>query len=278
MQIGIRAHDVKYAPFDELVPAIKAQGFKCMHIALSKSIKEFTPGISSMTPGLAMHMKRVCQKNDIDIAVLGNYLNLCHPDKDVQSEIVKKYIAHFRFASILGCGVVGTETGACNREYKFEESNHSKEALDVFIENLKPVVEAAEKFGVIMAIEPVYKHIVYNPERARMVLDKINSPNLQIIFDPVNLLYKGNIDRQDDIINEVFDLMVDDIAVIHMKDFEVNGEELKSIPAGQGGLNYKLLLEKIKKNKPYIHCTLENTAPENAIATREFVERLYDGA
>lgn len=275
MQIGIRAHDVKYAPFDELVPNIKAQGFKCMHIALSKSIKEFTPGISAMTPGLAMHMKRVCSENGIDIAVLGNYLNLCNPDPGKHKEIVKKYIAHMRFASILGCGVVGTETGACNMEYKYEIHNHSGEALRIFIENLKPVVEAAEKFGVIMAIEPVWKHIVYSPERARKVLDEIASPNLQIIFDPVNLLYKGNIDRQDDIINEVFELLREDIAVVHMKDFEVEGDELKSIPAGSGGLNYRLLLSKIKECKPYIHCTLENTSPDNAVRTREFVEGLY---
>ena len=46
--------------------------------------------------------------------------------------------------------------------------------------------------GVIMAIEPVYKHIVCNPIRARKVLVTIASPNLQIFFDPVNLLDISN--------------------------------------------------------------------------------------
>ena len=40
-------------------------------------------------------------------------------------------------------------------------------------------------------------------------------------------------------------------------------------------LNYPLLLKKIKEHKPYVHCTLENTVPENAVATREFMERTY---
>ena len=31
----------------------------------------------------------------------------------------------------------------------------------------------------------------------------------------------------------------------------------------------------VKKYKPYVHCTLENTVPENAVATREFMERTY---
>lgn len=275
MRIGIRAHDVAYAPLNELIPNIHNQGFHCMHIALSKSIKEFKPGVETMTPGLAMYIKELCAENKVDIAVLGCYLNLCNPNEEKHKEIVEKYKAHIRFASILGCGVVGTETGAVNEEYKYEPANHSEKALQCFIDNLRPIVKYAEQFGVIVAIEPVWKHIVNTVERARKVLDAIDSPNLQIIFDPVNLLYVGNIDKQDEIINQAFDLLLKDIAVVHCKDYVVEGDELKSIAAGTGGLNYPLLLKKIKEHKPYVHCTLENTVPENAVATREFMEKLY---
>lgn len=275
MRIGIRAHDVAYAPLDELIPNIHKQGFHCMHIALTKSIKEFKPGVETMTPGLAMYIKELCAENKVDVAVLGCYLNLCNPNPEKHKEIVEKYKAHIRFASILGCGVVGTETGAVNGEYKYEPANHSDEALQCFIDNLRPIVKYAEQFGVIVAIEPVWKHIVNTVERARKVLDAIDSPNLQIIFDPVNLLYVGNIDKQDEIIEKAFDLLLKDIAVVHCKDYVVEGDELKSIAAGTGGLNYPLLLKKIKEYKPYVHCTLENTVPENAVATREFMEKLY---
>ena len=275
MRIGIRAHDVAYAPLDELIPNIHKQGFHCMHIALTKSIKEFKPGVETMTPGLAMYIKELCAENKVDVAVLGCYLNLCNPNPEKHKEIVEKYKAHIRFASILGCGVVGTETGAVNEEYKYEPANHSDEALQCFIDNLRPIVKYAEQFGVIVAIEPAWKHIVNTVERARKVLDAIDSPNLQIIFDPVNLLYVGNIDKQDEIIEKAFDLLLKDIAVVHCKDYVVEGDELKSIAAGTGGLNYPLLLKKIKEYKPYVHCTLENTVPENAVATREFMEKLY---
>ena len=275
MRIGIRAHDVAYAPLDELIPNIHKQGFHCMHIALSKSIKEFKPGVETMTPGLAMYIKELCAENKVDVAVLGCYLNLCNPNPEKHKEIVEKYKAHIRFASILGCGVVGTETGAVNEEYKYEPANNSDEALQCFIDKLRPIVKYAEQFGVIVAIEPVWKHIVNTVERARKVLDAIDSPNLQIIFDPVNLLYTGNIDKQDEIIEKAFDLLLKDIAVVHCKDYVVENDELKSIAAGTGGLNYPLLLKKIKEHKPYVHCTLENTVPENAVATREFMEKLY---
>ncbi len=276
MQIGIRAHDAEYAPLQELIPKIREQGFTCIHLALSKSVKEFKVDITTMTPGLAMYIKKLCAESHVDIAVLGNYLNLAHPDPVRLSEITEKYVAHLRFASILGCGVVGTETGAVNAEYKYEPANHEREALELFINNLKPVVRVAEQFGTIIAIEPVWKHIVYGPEQARFVLDEVGSPNLQIIFDPVNMLYSGNVEQQDEIIEKTFDLLASDIAVVHMKDFIQEGDELKSIPAGMGGLNYELLLARIKEYKPFIQCTLENTKPENAVKTREFVQELYD--
>ncbi|MBQ8411605.1 MAG: sugar phosphate isomerase/epimerase, partial [Ruminiclostridium sp.] len=199
MQLGIRVHDGEKLPLEKLLPILKSRGFKCGHIALSKSIKEYSVSPSALTPGLAMYLRRLFSANSLDIAVLGCYLNLANPDENELSAITEKYKAHIRFASHLGCGVVGTETGAPNREYKYEPACHSDEALEIFINNLRPVVKYAEQMGVIFAIEPVWKHIVYSPERARIVLDEINSPNLQIIFDPVNLLCYDNYNEREDI-------------------------------------------------------------------------------
>lgn len=143
MQLGIRVHDGEKLPLEELLPILKSRGFTCGHIALSKSIKEYSTGVSALTPGLAMYLKKLFAQNSLDIAVLGCYLNLANPDSEALKTITEKYMAHIRFASLLGCGVVGTETGAPNREYKYEPACHSEEALEAFINNLRPVVEYA---------------------------------------------------------------------------------------------------------------------------------------
>ena len=275
MRIGIRAHDVAYAPLNELIPNIHNQGFHCMHIALSKSIKEFKPGVETMTPGLAMYIKELCAENKVDIAVLGCYLNLCNPNEEKHKEIVEKYKAHIRFASILGCGVVGTETGAVNEEYKYEPANHSEEALQCFIDNLRPIVKYAEQFGVIVAIEPVWKHIVNTVERARKVLDAIDSPNLQIIFDPVNLLDESNYQEYPAIFKEFVEILGPDIATIHAKDFKIENGKLLSCACGTGQMDYEFLLRYIKEHKPHIHVLLEDTNPSNAQQARQFMEEKY---
>lgn len=278
MQLGIRLHDVAGATLEEKLANAKAQGFACGHVALSKVISQYSVADSALTPGLAMYIKKQFSKYDLDIAVLGNYLNLANPDPQKLAVIQKRYMTHIRFAALLGCGVVGTETGAPNEEYRYEPACRSEEALDTFITNLKPVVRYAENMGVIIAIEPVIRHIVYNPKRARQVLDAIASPNLQIILDPVNLLDESNAADHRRIIQEAIELLGEDVAVVHLKDFKVQDGKLLSMGAGMGEMDYTGLMRFIKKEKPYIHATLEDTKPDNAVAARLFIQKQWEQA
>ncbi len=276
MQLGIRLHDVKKAPIEERLAIAAEQGFKCAHLALGKVISDYSVADSALTPGFACYIKNIFAKNNLDIAVLGCYLNLANPNEESLKKNQNRYLAHIRMASLMGVGVVGTETGAINESYSFEEGNHSEEALEIFIKNLRPVVEYAEKMGVIVAIEPVYKHIVCNPLRARKVLDTIQSPNLQIIFDPVNLLDICNYENREAIIAEAIEVLGNDIAMVHIKDFVVKDGKLESVAAGTGEMDYSQIIRFIKFQKPYIHVTLENTVPENAVEARKYIQKLWD--
>ncbi|MBE5884466.1 MAG: sugar phosphate isomerase/epimerase [Lachnospiraceae bacterium] len=275
MQLGIRLHDTKPLPFEERIADVGQLGFQCGHLALSKVIKEFPTTDEALTPGLAMYIKNVFARNHVDIAVLGCYLNLTNPNKEKLNAITQRYMAHIRFASWLGCGVVGTETGAPNETYTHVPECHGEEALETFITNLRPIVKYAENMGVIVAIEPVWKHIVCNPKRARYVLDAINSPNLQIILDPVNLLDICNYQDQVAILEEAIELLGPDVAMVHIKDYVVEGDNLVSVGAGLGQMDYTPLMTFMKERKPFIHATLENTTPENNLQVKEFIQRLY---
>ena len=282
MQIGIRLHDVNagLAPEAQTMEARAAkareEGFSCVHLAFSKVIKGVAFDDGALTEGLAFHAKRVFAQNGLDVAVLGCYLNLAHPDPAKLRDIQSRYYGHLRVAALMRAGVVGTETGAPNPEYKMDANTHSDGALDTLIRGLAPVVERAEHWGVSIAIEPVWKHIVYNADRAVKVLDAIKSPNLRIILDPVNLLYPGNADQREKVIGDAIDKLGDRVAVVHLKDFVRDGDELRSIAAGTGEMDYTQILRFMKERKPYIQATLENTTNDNAVQAREFLQRLYE--
>lgn len=281
MQIGIRLHDVNAGLAPELqtmesrAGKAREEGFSCVHLAFSKVIKGVTFDDCALNEGLAKYTKRVFEREGLDVAVLGCYLNLAHPDPEKLREIQSRYYGHIRVAALMGACVVGTETGAPNPQYKMDANTHTEEALETFIRGLAPVVACAEDYGVTLAIEPVWKHIVYDADRAVKVLNAIASHNLRIIFDPVNLLYTGNTDRKDYVLQDAMEKLADHISVVHLKDYVQEGDELISIAAGTGQMDYREILRFMKARKPYIHATLENTSNENAVASRELLQRIY---
>lgn len=276
LNLGMRLHDTPQMSLEDRLSYIERQGFTCAHAALGKLLAAEDAQDAALTPGLAMTLKRMFRAHGIDFAVLGCYLNLAHPDPRENALIRERYKAHIRFAALAGCGVVGTETGAPNAEYQFTPQCHTEEAMQAFLRGLGPVVEYAEKMGVIVAVEPVFTHIVHTPRLARRVLDEIASPNLQIIFDPVNLLHISNYERRDEIFREAMELLSEDIAVLHIKDFKVGDGGLVWTAAGKGIMEYEEILRFVKGKKPCMHCTLEDTEPENAEEAARYIIGKYE--
>lgn len=282
LQIGVRLHDVNAsAPeeqqtLEERAKKAREEGFSCVHLALSKCVKGVTFDDAALTEGLAAYVRRVFRQNELDVAVLGCYLNLAHPDEAKLREFQSRYYGNLRVAALAGIGMVGTETGAPNAAYKLDADTHGEAALETFIRNLAPVVERAERYGVTMAIEPVWNHIVYNADRALRVLNSIGSGNLRIIFDPVNLLGMENVDDRQRVIADAMDKLCDHIAMVHIKDFRREAGKLVSVAAGTGEMEYTEILRFLKARKPYIQATLENTSNDNAVASRLLIQRGYD--
>ena len=281
MQLGIRLHDVnaKEAPalqtLEERAKKAREEGFSCVHLALAKCVSGVTFDDAALTEGLGAYVRRVFRQNELDVAVLGCYLNLAHPDEQKLREFQSRYYGSMRVAAVAGIGMVGTETGAPNAAYKLDANTHGQAALNTFMHNLEPVVACAEHYGVTMAIEPVWNHIVYSADRALEVLRGMGSRNLRIIFDPVNLLGTENADEREKVIGEAMEKLCDHIAMVHIKDFVRKGDKLESVAAGTGEMDYSAILRFLKARKPYIQATLENTGNENAVASRELIERVY---
>ncbi len=274
--IGLRLHDTAPGTLSERAGYAADQGFTCVHLALSKVLGKGFMEPAALTPGLAALVRR--ELGGLQPAVLGCYLNLCTPDESEYAVTLKKYEAHLRFAPMIGAGVVGTETGNPNREYRYDpDRSHTDEALEMFLRRAEPVVKAAEKLGAIFAIEPVYKHIVSTPKRARRVLDALASPCLRIILDPVNLLHPDNLDHRDEIIAEAIELLGEETDVIHIKDYVLQPDGgMKSLAAGKGEMDLAPILRFAAQKKPGIQMTLEDTVPENAEDARIFVEGAYN--
>ena len=188
LRLGVRAHDFGCRPADELVAKIAANGLICTQLALGKAIAglELKPGV--LNPGLAFHIGQAFQRHGVQIAVLGCYVNPIHPDTKMRATLLSLFKEHLRFARDLGCGLVALETGSVNADYSPHPDNHSEAAFQESLASIAELVAEAEKFGVLVGIEAVTSHVVSTPAKMRRMLDAVASNNLQVVFDPVNLL------------------------------------------------------------------------------------------
>jgi L-ribulose-5-phosphate 3-epimerase len=259
LNIGIRAHDIENLPLEELVQEVAGKGLTSVQLALSKSLEGVNTELGSLSPGFARYVASAFAKHNVQIAVLGCYFNMIHPDLAERSKGMERFKEHIRFARDFGCSIVATETGNVNPEIFYTEENFKEEPFLEVVESVSELVKEAEKFGVIVGIEAGVNHPIYSPKVMKRLLDSINSNNLQVILDPVNLLTIDTYQNQEEIFQEAMDLFGDRVVILHAKDFTIENNQLVPTAVGKGLLNYEYIIKEIKKKKPFINILLEET-------------------
>jgi len=285
LRIGIRAHDFGKLPPDELAQRIAAKGLSSVQLALNKAIAGLDLKAGDLTPGLAHHVGTSFAKYNLQIAVLGCYINLSHPDTTARESLVAYFKNHLRYADAFSAAsgnIVGTETGSLNPDWSPHPGNPTEEAYKALVPVVADLVEEAERCGSIVGIEGVAHHVLNSPKRIRRLLDDVRSSALQVIFDPVNLLGYDNYTEQDAIIHESFNLFGERIAIIHAKDFAPDpaNKKLIQLRTGAGsngatpatGLNYPLLMQYLQQSKPGISILLEEASEATATQCIAYVQ------
>ena len=274
MNIGIRLHDTLPGTLPQRLGYARQQGFTCAHLAMSKAVPGFSMADAPrlLDEALAAQVRADFEAQGMECAVLGCYLNLASRDGEERERTQAIYRAHLQFGRMIGARVIGTETNPAKGTTFAEPHWQSEEAFQLFIDCLRPVVRWAEEADEVIAVEPVYRHIISTPERAERMLEAIPSDHLQIILDAVNLIAPEQADNADAVIEDAIRRLGDRVRVLHMKDFTLTDGEVKACACGTGGMRYERLLALgLARDLPM---TLENTVPDNAEQARLHLEHL----
>jgi sugar phosphate isomerase/epimerase len=276
LNIGVRAHDLGKLTITELSDAVSGYGFNNIQLALKKSITGLDNDFGRLSSGMGNYFRDQLHRNDINISVLGCYINPIHPDLDMRNKELCRFIEHLRFARDFGCSIVGTETGSPLVDSGFTKEIYLEKTFMDFIISLKILVREAEKTGSIVAIEGVAdKNCIFSHERLKRTIELIPSPNLGIIYDPVNFLPLERASESDFLMKEAFQLFAHKMVAIHAKDYTMkDGVKNGTLPSGKGELNYPLLFDLIKHYKPWIHVVLENNNRETMSETVAFIHKV----
>lgn len=273
LNIGLRGHDVEAEDLSELSVKLKEYGISNVQLVLKKSCKGFKEGMFS--PSFAKKIGETFTKNNIEISVLGCYINPANTNKQVLEQDMAYFVESLKYAKFLNAGVVGLETGfvgdAC-----IPENNQTEEAYQYLLSNMKVLRDAAEKLGVMIAVEAVSCFVINSPEKMLRLLKDLDSPNILVIFDLLNLLTIENYKNQEKIIDTAFELLGNKISVIHLKDFIIEDNQLKQCPIGEGLVNIEKILSVIKTCKSNIPVVLEETTEDNLIQSLQKLNQIYN--
>ena len=273
MNIGIRLHDTRPGTLRERLGFAAAQGFRCVQLAMGKAVPGFQMNAAPelLTEDLAAEVREELGNAGVSCAVLGCYLKLAAADEETAQEVREIYRAHLRFAAQIGALCVGTETPPA--EGPEGKACRTEEAYHLFLNRMRPLVQAAEELGVTLAVEPVCTHIIHDADRAVRMLEDLKSDRVKIILDAVNLIDTEHVGGAGELVRDAVRKLGGQVCVLHMKDYLPQAEAVRPrpVPCGQGEMDYRALLELARERE--LPMLLENTAHNNAEETRLWLEK-----
>lgn len=270
MYIATRTHDYGRFPINQLGQFLRKEGFDAAQLVLAKAFNELN-SYDNISKAHLEEIRKNFDENQIKIHILGCYMDLGNPDKDLREKAVntfKNFISHGKF---LGVHYIGTETA-------LPELNEEEKKIwhPFMMDSIGRIVEESERVGQNIALEPVRWHSLENLEKTIEVFEKFKSDRLKIIFDPGNLIEPKQVTMQKGLWNDWFSTIGDKIETIHLKDF-VFGPNNERIPKelGTGMMEYDEIVKWMKVHKPDITVVREWIVPEKGKSDIEFIRNLW---
>jgi len=164
-----------------------------------------------------------------DLANLGPYSSICvhHDDFGSRDPERRLYAQEWTEkmmdrAGDLGVSIVHVIPGV-DAEY------------DTLIDALATSVEAAERRGITLALEPIVKRVISTAERAKAAIDAV--PGLHINFDPSHMHVMG-----DDIGNAT-GMLAPYVCHVHLKDARGTPDDWAFVALGEGEINLRGMIQ-----------------------------------
>ena len=229
--------------YEEMIDDVARLGIQCVEVASwpqGKAERKYG-GVTHIEAervladdAYARHLLDYAAEKNVDICALAYYPNNLDPDPERRRTFNDHLVACIRAAAKLGVPKVTTFIGRVT-DKTFEEN------LEIAREVWTPILEVAEKEGILVCIEncPMYfdatnwpggQNIMTSPANWERVFEALPSDNLGLALDPSHFVWQG-IDCAGAI-----RAFADKIFHVHFKDIKLKPEEL----AWRGTMAYPL--------------------------------------
>ena len=257
MNIGIATTDFTPRSADALLGRIAELGFVSVQFAFASVTESgFTPDgkieIPPHIPGtLVTAVQNTAARHGIAIPACNGTFNMSHPDPEVRAEGLRRLEGFAAAVRELGAGIVSLCSGTRNSGHlwRYHPDSHTAAAWDDMLDSMRRVAEAAERYGLMLAVETEYSNVVDTAEKARRMMDAVGSTRLKMVMDCANLFHPGDARKEKAaaIMTEAFDLIGKDTVIAHGKDI-AQGDGVEFCPTGEGIVDFPLFIRLLRQH------------------------------
>ena len=264
MKIGIRAHDLGKGTIQEIAKLAKAHNIEYLQLVLAKAIID-DDGLLNEVKAKTIH--DVLQKNNLHVAMLGAYFNPVHSKEEVVRLGKAKFKNHLKYASLLNCNYVGTETGSYNDDsWTYHPENRTEEAYQRVLKTMLDLCQYSQDYHSHVVCEGAYGHVIYSPECLKRFVDDVDRVfpgQIKVIIDLYNYLSYDNHHNHYQILLQAIALLKDKIVIFHLKDYTLVDGKLKQVCLGKGLMDYPSILNAIQTDCPDAYLISEGITGED---------------
>lgn len=279
MQIAFRTHDLGVKGAEAAVEKVNNCGIDAVQLVAYKFIDEIPYQPGALNEDNAKALGEALKKGGVNVGLIGAYFNPVHSNKQKVANCKAVFKDYLKYSSLLGCNVVGSETGSFNDDkWTYNPLNRTEEALNTVIETFTELADYAKSVGAYIGMEGAAGHVCWKPSVLKRAVDGVNRDNVKVIFDLYNYLDETNYEHYMDILDEGLKLFAGKIVVFHMKDFTIVDGKVKQVVPGKGLFDYPTILKKIKAYDKDAVLVLEGTTGENIVPCTQFIKKIWEEA
>jgi sugar phosphate isomerase/epimerase len=248
VRIGIFAKTFSRPSLEGVLDAVVGHGIRETQFNMSVAGLPSMP--DEIDPALADRVREACARRDVTIAAVSGTFNMAHSEEEVRRDGLRRLGVIAGSCERLGTSTITLCTGTRDREdmWRRHPDNGTPEAWQDMLATVQEALETAEEHGVTLAFEPEINNIVHSAEKGRGLLDEMRSPRLKVVMDAANLFDAEDparrLSRSEQILDEAFEMLGDDIVIVHAKDVRMSGEV---VAAGKGDLDYGLYVKHLSE-------------------------------
>ena len=201
-------------------------------------------------------LKAALAANDVVFYGLHGAGNIIAPDPDAE-RWQRHIIDTVGAAEEMGCELILTHSGSMYADRNWAHpKNWSREAWNRSVNALKRICRDTAGSDVKIAIEAVNTSAINNPWAQKRLREDVGDPRITCGLDITNMVHPRVAFRMTEYINTTFDLLEDQIAYVHAKDFVWNSmlPGMSWAMQGTGNMDYETFLVRLSRlrTNPYV--------------------------